>query len=94
MEQNKLESVHALLCDAIAHHFPDWKERSRVSYEIAFMLKKYMNQNDCTIGIANNQLVFFHNKSENISIDVNKLTSGTKFSPMDVINSLKNLMSK
>ena len=61
MEPNKLESVHTIVCDAIAHHFPDWKDRSRVSYEIAFMLKKYMTQNDCTIGIANNEPLFFKN---------------------------------
>ena len=68
MEQNKLESVHALLCDAIAHNFPDWKERSRVSYEIAFMLKKYMTQNYCHISIENNQLVFYPNVQATVEV--------------------------
>lgn len=66
MEQNKLESVHTIVCDAIAGYIPDWKERSQVSYEIEFKLKKYMTQHECSIGLANNQLVFLHNKDMNI----------------------------
>ena len=27
-----------------------------------------MNQNDCTIGIANNQLVFFHNVQATVEV--------------------------
>jgi len=68
MEPNKLESVHTIVCDAIAHHFPDWKDRSRVSYEIAFMLKKYMTHNYCHISIDNNQLVFYPNVQATVEL--------------------------
>lgn len=49
MEQNRLESVHTIVCDAIAHHFPDWKERSRVSYEIAFKMLGDFIEHKCPL---------------------------------------------
>ena len=99
MEQNKLESVHALLCDAIAHNFPDWKERSRVSYEIAFMLKKYMIQNYCHISIENNQLVFYPNVQATVEVYDNIKFPITIIEPHEetndnIIDKIRKLISK
>jgi hypothetical protein len=90
MEQNKLESVHTIVCDAIAGYIPDWKERSRISYEIAFMLKKYMTQHDCTIGISNNQLTFFNNLDLNESFFVTEQKAWDR--EHDILEKLKKLI--
>lgn len=72
MEQNNLESVHTILCQAVSGNFPGWKERSRMASEIAFILKRYMIQNDCSISVVNNQIEFVSNKNNDSLGDESK----------------------